>query len=60
MYCMNFNQVQYRRIQAVANASFSVVLPKQYAEGRGLNKGDYVRVQQDGGRIVIERAEGSF
>jgi antitoxin component of MazEF toxin-antitoxin module len=55
---MNFNEVQYRQIQAVANASFSVVLPNQYAEGLGLNKGDYVKVQQDGGRIVVERAEG--
>lgn len=54
---MNSSDVQYRRIQAVSSASFSVVLPKQYASGLGLNKGDYVKCFQDGNRIVIEPME---
>lgn len=51
---MNSLDVQYRRIQAVADASFAVVIPKQYAAGLKLNKGDYVKCFQDGNRIVIE------
>lgn len=56
---MNCSQFEYRRLQEVATASFSVVIPKQFATSLGLNKGDYVKCSRDGKRIVIEPVEGS-
>jgi anaerobic selenocysteine-containing dehydrogenase len=47
---------EYRRIQGiVGEQSFSVVLPKKYAIDLGIGKGDFVRVHQEEGRIVIEK-----
>ena len=47
----------YRRIQGiVGNQSFCVVLPKSYAINLGIGKGDFVKVCQEGGKIVIEKA----
>jgi bifunctional DNA-binding transcriptional regulator/antitoxin component of YhaV-PrlF toxin-antitoxin module len=36
--------------------SFSVVLPKKYALDLGIGKGDFVKVRQEEGRIIIEKA----
>lgn len=47
----------YRRIQGlVGNQSFCVVLPKSYAINLGIGKGDFVKVRQEGEKIVIEKA----
>lgn len=54
---MNYN-VEYRKVQGiVGESSFSVILPKSYAVSLGIGKGDFVKVQQEGKRIVIEKAE---
>lgn len=48
-------KAEYRSI--IGDVSFSVCLPKQYATGLGLQKGDYVRVTQEDSKIIIEKAE---
>jgi len=49
--------IEYRKVQGlVGEQSFSVVLPKSYANHLGIGKGDFVRVTQDEKRIIIEKA----
>lgn len=49
--------IEYRKIQGlVGERSFSVVLPKQFATDLGIGKGDHVKVHQEGGKIIIEKA----
>jgi len=51
--------IEYRKVQGiVGEQSFSIVLPKQYAVNLGIGKGNFVRVHQEGDRIVIEKALG--
>ena len=50
-------KLEYRKIQGlVGDQSFSVVLPKSYATDLGIQKGDFVKVIQDGQKIIIEKA----
>jgi hypothetical protein len=52
------NSIEYRKIQGlIGETSFSLVLPKTYAMRLGLEKGDFVKVQQEGSRIIIEKAD---
>jgi bifunctional DNA-binding transcriptional regulator/antitoxin component of YhaV-PrlF toxin-antitoxin module len=52
----NIKSTEYRKIQGiVGEQSFSVVLPKKYAIDLGIGKGDFVKVHQQEGRIVIEK-----
>ncbi|MGA9844259.1 MAG: AbrB/MazE/SpoVT family DNA-binding domain-containing protein [Nitrososphaeraceae archaeon] len=47
----------YRRIQGlVGEQSFSLILPKQYANNLGIRKGDFVKVRQEENKIIIEKA----
>jgi Antidote-toxin recognition MazE, bacterial antitoxin len=56
-YDNNTRKYQYRKIQPILGGiSFCVVLPKQYAIGIGLAKGDYVKVRQQENAIIIEKA----
>jgi hypothetical protein len=49
--------IEYRKVQGiVGEQSFSVVLPKKYAIDLGIGKGDFVKVHQQEGCIVIEKA----
>jgi hypothetical protein len=51
------NETHYRRIQGlVGEKSFSIVLPKSYAVNLKIGKGDFVRVSQEGSKIIIEKA----
>jgi len=51
-------QNQYRKVQGlVGESSFSVVLPKQFANSIGIGKGDFVKIRQDGIRIIIEKVD---
>ena len=53
----NIQDFEYRKIQTIlGDVSFSLVLPKQYAMNLGLTKGAFVKVRQESGRIVIEKA----
>lgn len=48
---------EIRTIQALTgDRSLTLVLPKHYAIGIGLRKGDFVKVRLDGLRIIIEKA----
>ena len=48
---------EFRKVQGlVGNQSFSVVLPKRYAVNLGIAKGDFVKILEEPGRIVIEKA----
>ena len=50
-------KLEYRKIQGlVGDQSFSVVLPKSYATDLGIQKGDFVKVKQEGQKITIEKA----
>jgi antitoxin component of MazEF toxin-antitoxin module len=51
------SEIEYRKIQGlIGETSFSIILPKQYALNLGISKGDFVKVRQEGNRIVIEKA----
>ena len=56
---MNNNQTvefTYKRIQSMGQGhSGGISLPKKYLINMGLAAGDFVKVIQDAGRIVIER-----
>jgi hypothetical protein len=53
---MNSN-VEFRKVQGlIGETSFSIILPKDYAINLGIGKGDFVKVQQEDNRIVIEKA----
>lgn len=55
---MNISKIHYRKIQGIlGDQSFSVVLPKYYAQSLGISKGDYVKVTLEGNQIVLEKAE---
>jgi bifunctional DNA-binding transcriptional regulator/antitoxin component of YhaV-PrlF toxin-antitoxin module len=48
---------EYRKIQGlVGESSFSIILPKEYALNIGISRGDFVKVHQEGNKIVIEKA----
>jgi hypothetical protein len=53
---MNSN-LEFRKVQGLlGEASFSVVLPKEYAINLGIGKGDFVKVKREHNRIIIEKA----
>jgi hypothetical protein len=52
------SEYSYRKVQGIVGEnSFSIILPKHYAINLGIRKGDYVKVVQEGKRLVIEKAE---
>jgi hypothetical protein len=49
---------EYRKVQGlVGESSFSIVLPKSFAIGLGIGKGDFVKVYAEENRIVVEKAQ---
>jgi hypothetical protein len=49
-------QYEYRKIQGlIGESSFSIILPKKYAIDIGLEKGGFVKVMQEGQKIIIEK-----
>jgi formylmethanofuran dehydrogenase subunit D len=50
------NRIEDKKFQGlVGEASFSIILPKDYAVNLGVGKGDFVKVHQEEGKIVIEK-----
>jgi bifunctional DNA-binding transcriptional regulator/antitoxin component of YhaV-PrlF toxin-antitoxin module len=48
---------EYRKVQSIlGDVSFSIILPKEYAISLGLRKGEFVKVWQTDGKIVIQKA----
>jgi antitoxin component of MazEF toxin-antitoxin module len=55
---MKTSNTQYRKIQGIlGDQSFSVVLPKYYAQSLGVSKGEYMKVILEGERIIIQKAD---
>ena len=55
---MKISNKQYRKIQGIlGEQSFSVVLPKDYAQSLGISIGEYLKVILEGDRIVIQKAD---
>jgi formylmethanofuran dehydrogenase subunit D len=53
----NVKSIEYLKVQGiVGEQSFSIVLQKKYAIELGIEKGDFVKVHQKEGCIVIEKA----
>lgn len=51
-----YQDYEYRKVQGlIGETSFSIILPKAYAINLGIGKGDFVKVRQEEGRIVIEK-----
>jgi hypothetical protein len=50
--------IESRKVQGlIGETSFSIVLLKAYAIKLGIEKGNFVKVHQDGSRIIVEKAE---
>ena len=51
-------QLEERKFQGlIGEVSFSLILPKDYAINLGIESGDFVKVRQEAGRIVIEKEQ---
>ncbi|MEJ7642584.1 MAG: AbrB/MazE/SpoVT family DNA-binding domain-containing protein [Candidatus Nitrosocosmicus sp.] len=49
---------EYRKVQGlVGESSFSIVLPKSFANALGIGKGDFVKVYTENEKIVVEKAQ---
>lgn len=47
-----------RRVQAyTGEKSLTIVLPKGFANDLGNTKGDYLKVERNGSRIILEKAD---
>jgi len=52
------NSKEYRKVQGlVGESSFSIVLPKSFANALGIGKGDFVEVYTENEKIVVEKAQ---
>lgn len=52
----SINKPFYRRVQRTSrNQSFIVGLPMEYAIELGIDKGDYVKLNLDGKKIILEK-----
>ena len=55
--CMsNLDKIELRRVQALqGERSFTLVFPKDFAVQLGIGKGDFLKCQVDGNRLIIEK-----
>jgi hypothetical protein len=55
--CMsNLDKMELRRVQALqGERSFTLVFPKDFAVQLGIGKGDFLKCQVDGNRLIIEK-----
>jgi hypothetical protein len=52
------DNIEIRRVQALqGERSFTIVLPKEFAVGLGIGKGDFLKCSVDGQRLVVEKVE---
>jgi formylmethanofuran dehydrogenase subunit D len=53
------DKIEGRKFQGlVGDVSFSIILPKDYAVNLGIAKGDFVKVSQEEGKIIVEKDKG--
>jgi antitoxin component of MazEF toxin-antitoxin module len=51
-------EFEIRKVQGlIGETSFSLILPKAYANRLFIGKGDFVKVKLEGRKITIEKAE---
>jgi AbrB family looped-hinge helix DNA binding protein len=51
------SKYEFRKVQGlIGESSFSIILPKAYAINLGIEKGDFVKVREEEGKIIIEKA----
>ena len=48
---------EYRAITIVGGTSFCFILPKHLAQALEVEKGDYVRIVQEGKHLIVEKAD---
>jgi hypothetical protein len=55
--CMsNLDKIELRRVQALqGERSFTLVFPKDFAVQLGIGKGDFLKCQVNGNRLIIEK-----
>jgi hypothetical protein len=54
----NSEKIELRRVQALqGERSFTLVFPKEFAIELGVGKGDFLKCQVDGKRLVVEKVE---
>jgi bifunctional DNA-binding transcriptional regulator/antitoxin component of YhaV-PrlF toxin-antitoxin module len=52
----DLDRIELRRVQALqGERSFTVVLPKEFAVGLGISRGDFLKCIVDGNKLVIEK-----
>ncbi|HEY7080454.1 MAG TPA: AbrB/MazE/SpoVT family DNA-binding domain-containing protein [Nitrososphaeraceae archaeon] len=52
------NVIEIRKVQAYSGErSFTVVLPKEFAIELGVGKGDFLKCQVSGKKLVVEKVE---
>jgi formylmethanofuran dehydrogenase subunit D len=53
----DMNKIDDKKFQGfVGEASFLIILPRDYAINLGITKGDFVKVRQENGQIIVEKA----
>jgi hypothetical protein len=52
----NSDVIEIRRVQALTGErSFTLVFPREFAVELGVGKGDFLKCQVDGKRLVVEK-----
>jgi formylmethanofuran dehydrogenase subunit D len=52
----DMNKLKDTKVQGlVGEASFSIILPRDYAVNLGIEKGDFIKVRQEEGRLIVEK-----
>jgi len=52
----NIDKIELRRVQALqGERSFTLVFPKEFAVQLGIGKGDFLKCQVEGNRLIIEK-----
>jgi hypothetical protein len=47
---------EYRAVTLVGGASLTIVLPRRFADSMEVGRGDFVRIKQDGRKLIVEKA----
>ena len=57
----NTEKIELRRVQALqGERSFTLVFPKEFAIELGVGKGDFLKCQVVGKRLVVEKVEPRY
>jgi hypothetical protein len=52
------SKTEIRRVQALTGErSLTIVLPRSFSIALGIGKGDFLKVQMENGRLILEKAD---